>query len=228
MSTHVYVMYCIYPYDQWNQLFAMTSETRLMAQWTGHLESNSSFHDTGSPLRIWVATFCCPAWEASAPGKRRPKAMLKLSTESYGDEARWRRGKEGEVSCTDSQSSAGEARGLTCQLLHTASNAHCWSLKDSEAQAGFQSWREQGLFPILQGSWKPLCVACIFSAAVVELQTHKEMLPGASTPGYTICLNYSCLESLAQNWTAPDLVSPTVLSCRSWQPMTWTSTLFAG
>lgn len=79
------------------------------------------------------------------------------------------------------------------QAMHTADLSRALRHKQ-DFRAG-----EQGLFPLLQGSWKPLCVACIFLAAVVELQTHKEMLSGAGTPGYTICLNYSCLESLAQN-----------------------------
>lgn len=101
---------------------------------------------------FWAAILCCLVQESTL-GKRRQKMMPELSTGSYEEGARWRRGEENH-----------QASALTCQMLRTIRNTDCWSSKGSGLRTGFQSphcWGE---------TESPLHAAHSSSAATAVLQ----------------------------------------------------------
>lgn len=101
---------------------------------------------------FWAAILCCLVQESTL-GKHRQKMMTELSTGSYEEGARWRRGEESH-----------QASALTCQMLRTIRNTDCWSSKGSGLRTGFQSphcWGE---------TESPLHAAHSSSAATAVLQ----------------------------------------------------------
>lgn len=147
----------IYPRNQWNKPFAKSSETRVMKEWNGHFSSNRSFRSVGSPVRAFEGPYFTVL----------PRRLLvfQISTHkswcpSWAKRGLWgrsdmeARGAKREQ-CTDSWGIPDRLGALTCQMLCTAGNAHCWSL-GSEGGGGFRSRRAWSLSPLLQGSWKPI------------------------------------------------------------------------